>query len=118
MVGTTRVRSPLDQRATQGNTAPHSGRLWLEAPQAQLTLGLQEHFDSDLAGGDFAQRDDGRLIAIGVEQRLRAGANLPGAVGRGERQQGGGEEDSMNAQALCKTRKSTDERTRHGAGLS
>src|SRR5208283_4513078 len=42
--------------------------------------------DSDLAGGDSAQRNDGRLIAIGVEQRLRAGANLPGPVSRGERQ--------------------------------
>src|SRR5215831_3148234 len=52
---------------------------------AALALRLEQHFDADLARRDLAQRDHGRLVAIGLQQRLRSGANLPGAVSRRER---------------------------------
>jgi hypothetical protein len=49
-------------------------------------LALEQHLDADLAGGDFAQRDHGGLVAIGVEHRCGPGGDLPGAVGRRERE--------------------------------
>ena len=42
------------------------------------SLALQKHLDPDLAGCDFVQRNYRRLVAIGIEQRRRAGTDLPG----------------------------------------
>src|SRR5256885_4762148 len=41
---------------------------------------------ADLAGRDLAQRDDGRLVAVGLDERRGAGAKLARAIGRSERQ--------------------------------
>src|SRR5436190_1980893 len=45
-----------------------------------------EDFGADLAGGDLAQGDHGRLVAIRLDQRARAGAELARAVSRGQRE--------------------------------
>jgi hypothetical protein len=45
-----------------------------------------EHLDAHLAGGHLAQRDHGRLVAVGVELRRAALGELPRAVGGRERE--------------------------------
>jgi hypothetical protein len=45
-----------------------------------------EDFEADLAGGDFAQGDHGRLVAARFDQRRAAQRELAGAVGRGQGQ--------------------------------
>ena len=63
-------------------------RRWVTASAARrggVGVALQ-HLDADLAGGDLAQRDDGGLVAVGLDQRRRAGADLARAIGRGERE--------------------------------
>src|SRR5471030_1901725 len=53
--------------------------------RSQLTLEPFQHFNADLAGGDFAQRDDGRLV-LGVDFRRVALQQLARAIGRRQRQ--------------------------------
>ena len=43
-----------------------------------------QHFGADLAGRDLAQRDHGRLVAVRLDQRRGAGAELSRAIRRGE----------------------------------
>src|SRR5207245_10049701 len=62
----------------------------------------------DLAGWDLAQGDDRWLVAIGFEQRLRAGADLPGTVGRRE-----GELEAIRDMGKCVF----DRDTGHGASI-
>src|SRR5437867_8816792 len=57
----------------------------LEARTARRRVAL-EHFGADLAGGDLAQRDHGRLVAVGLDQRRGAGAELARAISGGERE--------------------------------
>jgi len=43
---------------------------------------LLQYFGADLAGGDLAQRDHGRFVAVRLDQRRGAGAELARAVSR------------------------------------
>src|SRR5882672_4347556 len=45
-----------------------------------------EDFGADLAGRDLAQSDDGGLVAVRLDQRARARAELARAVGRRQRE--------------------------------
>src|SRR3970282_2304229 len=45
-----------------------------------------EHLGADLAGRDLAQRDDRELVAVGLDERRGAGAELARAVGRRQRE--------------------------------
>src|SRR3954469_911527 len=45
-----------------------------------------EDFGADLAAGDLAQGDHGRLVAVRLDQRARAGAELARAIGGGQRE--------------------------------
>ena len=67
-----RVNSAISDMPLQVGAEPGDGQP--VARRRQRRPGLQQHFDADLAGGDFAQRDDGRLVAVGVDQRRDAGA--------------------------------------------
>ena len=49
-------------------------------------VGAVKHFQADLACGDFAQRDHGRLVAIGFHQRRATLCQLARAIGRSEGQ--------------------------------
>ena len=42
-------------------------------PVYEVTVGaiFVQHFDADLAGGDLAQRDDRRLVAVGLDAAAR-----------------------------------------------
>ena len=43
--------------------------------------GANVTLEPDLAGRDLSQRDDGRLVALGLDQRRGAGGQLTGAAG-------------------------------------
>src|SRR5205814_492016 len=45
-----------------------------------------EDFGADLTGSDLAQRDDRGLVAVRLDQRTGAGAELARAIGRRQRQ--------------------------------
>ena len=64
-----------------------SPRKGLTAADRQTrALRLEQHLDANLSGGDFAQRNDRRLVAVAIDQRLRAGADLTRTIGGGERE--------------------------------
>ena len=52
----------------QANAVPTACRQSVAAGGVALRL---QHLGADLAGGDLAQRDDGRLVAVGLDQRAR-----------------------------------------------
>src|SRR5438876_3536644 len=45
-----------------------------------------QHVGAHLAGGDLPQRDHGRLVAVGLDQWARPGAELARAVSRRQRE--------------------------------
>src|SRR6266566_9495877 len=65
-----------------GDTTQGSAGGW----PSDRTLRFEQHLDADFSGGDFAQGNDRWLIAVAIDQWLRAGADLARTIGRGERQ--------------------------------
>src|SRR5438105_10912633 len=57
----------------------------LESGTRRHGVSLQ-HFGADLAGGDLAQRDHRRLVAVRLDERRGAGAELARAIGGGQRE--------------------------------
>src|SRR5215469_1691811 len=49
-------------------------------------LRLAQHLDSDVAGGDFTQRDDGRLVILPGDRGLGPVRQAPGALRRQQHQ--------------------------------